>query len=299
MITAQLFRTAKRHWVIPSNSRMFLPLARTAHQTNPTTKRGNSSSAKGRERRDQAIESIVKRLQPLGSGPLCDADKAHLLAASAGGDPDAQAYAGIRLVCPKTMKRRNAAPHAAKMIGVARTVRLTRPNDFLAVLHALSEVRSGDVLVVDAGGSTRAVAGGLFATEAARRGAGGIVVDGPIRDVEDLACPAYSTSVSPYSGTVQYPGEGIDVAPVLCGGVMVAPGDIVFGDGDGVLVGSAETFATCLETAENVVSLEQQLMKGMKMGVGLHAMTNFEKHMKKRREGKESTIEFYGPKDQV
>ena len=53
----------------------------------------------------------------------------------------------------------------AKMIGVARTVQLNQPNDFLTVLHAL----------INTSGSTRAVAGSLFSTEAERRGCRGLV----------------------------------------------------------------------------------------------------------------------------
>jgi regulator of RNase E activity RraA len=67
----------------------------------------------------------------------------------------------------------------------------------------------------------------LFTTEAARRGCRGLVVDGPIRDVEDLACPTYSTLVSPYAGTVQHPGDETDIMPIVCGGVAVDPGDLI------------------------------------------------------------------------
>jgi 4-hydroxy-4-methyl-2-oxoglutarate aldolase len=138
------------------------------------------------------------------------------------------------------------------------------------------------------------VAGSLFSEEAARRGVSGIVVDGPIRDVDDLNndIRVYSTLVTPYAGTVQNPGDGIDVSPVLCGGVMVNPGDVVFGDADGVLVGSVETFQACLPEAENIMSVEQHLMEGMKLGVSLHSMTNFDEHIQLRKEGKESKLDF-------
>jgi len=288
MTTTHLFRKARQCW---SSDRIFLQVAAPLRsETNRATKRNHSHFINGEEGRDPVVEGIIKRLHPLGSGPLCDADKGHRLMASTSGDPDVWAYAGIGLMCPNAMKLRSE--RRTKMIGVARTVQLARPNDFLAVLSALAEVRPGDVLVVNSSGSTRAVAGGLFTTEAARLGVRGLVVDGPVRDVDDLACPTYSTMVSPYAGTVQHPGEGIDTTPVLCGGVTVTPGDIIFGDGDGVLVGSAETFATCLESAENIVAVERQLMRGMKMGVPLHLMTNFEEHIKKRKKGKESKIEF-------
>ena len=229
------------------------------------------------------------------TGPLCDADKSQRLLASTSDDPDVRAYAGLNLMCTKTMKLRTKSQSStttSKMIGVARTVQLPRPNDFLAVLQALTEVSAGDVLVVNTSGSTRAVAGSLFTTEAARRGCRGLVVDGPVRDVDDLALPTYSTLVTPYAGTVQHPGEGIDVMPIICGGVNVNQGDIIFGDGDGVLVGSADTFATCLKDAENIAAVEKQLIHGMKMGVSIHKMTNFDKHLELRKEGKESNMTF-------
>ena len=80
--------------------------------------------------------------------------------------------------------------------------------------------------------------------------------------------------------------------PIICGGVNVNQGDIIFGDGDGVLVGSADTFATCLKNAENIAAVEKQLIHGMKMGVSLHKMTNFDKHLELRKEGKESNMTF-------
>ncbi|KAL7541929.1 hypothetical protein ACHAXR_011361 [Thalassiosira sp. AJA248-18] len=293
-MTACLLRMARHHWGIRSSA--IVPITKIRRETDHVTTRSHSHSMqRGGGGRDPLIDGILKRLQLLSSGPLCDADKSHRLTASTSDDQDMRAYAGLSLMCPNTMKlRQTGTTKRTKMIGVARTVQLTRPNDFLAVLHALTEIRSGDVLVVNTSGSTRAVAGSLFTTEAARRGCRGLVVDGPIRDVDDLAhsCPTYSTLVTPYAGTVQNPGEGVDVTPIVCGGATVNPGDLIFGDSDGVLVGSAETFATCLREAENIVAVEQQLIKGMKMGVSLHKMTNFEDHIKKRKENKESKISF-------
>jgi len=130
--------------------------------------------------------------------------------------------------------------------------------------------------------------------EAARKRLSGIVVDGPIRDVDDLSLETrvYSTMVSPYAGSVQSPGEGVDVTPIICGGVTVNPGDLIFGDSDGVLVGSADTFSACVHEAENIMLVEQQLMKGMKQGVSLHSMMNFNEHISLRKQGKESSLEF-------
>ena len=68
-----------------------------------------------------------------------------------------------------------------QMVGPARVVSCS--NDFLSVLKTLDEAKEGEVLVVEARTSTRAVLGGLFCSEARRKGLSGVVVDGPIRDV--------------------------------------------------------------------------------------------------------------------
>ena len=244
------------------------------------------------------IKQIIKRLQSLSSGPLCDADKSHRSRALRHSDDanNIETYTGIGLICSNTMKLRNTINKnkegGLKMIGIARTLQMNRPNDFLSVLQALDDINSGDLLVVNTGGSTRAVAGSLFTTELANRGGKGLIVDGPVRDVNELACPVYSTLVSPYAGTVQHIGESIDSAPIICGKITVNPGDIIFGDSDGVLVGSAQSFTSILHDAENIVAVEKQLIEGMKMGVSLHKMTNFEQHVSLRKEGKESKLEF-------
>src|SRR5262249_4285876 len=72
-----------------------------------------------------------------------------------------------------------AVPTFRQRVGRARTVR--GRDDFLTVIRALHESEPGEVLVIDGGGGTRALAGELFATEAARRGLAGIVIDGACR----------------------------------------------------------------------------------------------------------------------
>src|SRR5262245_48107142 len=71
-----------------------------------------------------------------------------------------------------------------QMVGRARTVRCR--DDILTVIQALDESGPGEVLVIDGGGGTRALAGELFATEAARRKLAGIVIDGACRDTGKL-----------------------------------------------------------------------------------------------------------------
>jgi len=261
-------------------------LGRGAGKAKPVT-------AHPQEQEGHDVKDIIKRLRKLGTGPLCDADKGNKHTSSTSDDPDLKKYKGLNLMDTDAMKLRHAPKQSGGvMIGVARTVQLPRPNDFLTVLSALTELSAGDVLVVNTGGSTKAVAGSLFTTEAMRRGVSGIVVDGPIRDVTELECFAYSTKVNPYAGTVQHVGEGVDTSSVQCAGITVNPGDIIFGDGDGVLCGSADTFSACLHDAEHIVAAEQRLMEGMKVGVSLHSMTNFDEHIAARKEGLESSLTF-------
>jgi 4-hydroxy-4-methyl-2-oxoglutarate aldolase len=69
------------------------------------------------------------------------------------------------------------------------------------------------------------------------KGLAGIVVDGYIRDTDDLLAmrsPVWSTRIGPSSP--QKTGYGTVNAPIVCGGVQVEPGDLVVADGDGVIV---------------------------------------------------------------
>ena len=140
--------------------------------------------------------------------------------------------------------------------GVAVTVS-TRPGDNLMVHKALEIARPGDVVVVATGNDTSAVFGELMGTTAVCAELGGIVVDGAIRDVRELTAmgfPAFSRSVSPGACDKDGPGE-INV-PISCGNTVVMPGDVVVGDGDGVVVVPREDIeevlarVTALEASE-------------------------------------------------
>ncbi|HEX6465158.1 MAG TPA: hypothetical protein VFZ98_11910 [Vicinamibacterales bacterium] len=124
-----------------------------------------------------------------------------------------------------------------RVCGPALTVNC-RPADNLMVHKALQLAERGDVVVVATGGNTvSAVFGGLMCEAASAKGIGGIVVDGALRDVEDLTrlrFPAFSRSVCPGGCDKDGPGE-INV-PVSCGTTVVCPGDLIVGDSDGVAV---------------------------------------------------------------
>jgi 4-hydroxy-4-methyl-2-oxoglutarate aldolase len=154
------------------------------------------------------------------------------------------------------------------LCGLAVTVNC-RPADNLMVHKALQVAEPGDVVVVSTcGNTTTAVFGELMCHTAAARRLGGIVVDGAIRDVEGitrLRMPAFSRTVSPGSCDKDGPGE-VNV-PISCGGVVVAPGDIIVGDGDGVAVVPRATAAEVLEHVAQLVERERRRIEEIKSGV--------------------------------
>ena len=124
----------------------------------------------------------------------------------------------------------------APLVGVARTVK-SRIGDNLAIYRMIARLRPGDVLVIDGGGDvSHALMGELMTLEAKRRGCVGIVIDGAIRDVSELAAiglPVYARGNSlrgPYKSM-----PGLLDGPVAIGGQVIAAGDVVVGDADGVV----------------------------------------------------------------
>ena len=215
------------------------------------------------------LGEIKARLSNLETSLLCDADKNLRVMSS-----------GIRPVRTDL-----------KLVGTAYTA--TCHDDFLTVIQALQEAEPGDVLVVDGQGGDRALAGELFATEAARKGIAGIVVDGAVRDVETLrtlGIPIYARAFFPTSGTTARLFEtGI---PVTCGGVVVRTGDVVFGDQDGVVVGSQHHLAELIPVAEAIQAKEEVALARMARGETLLDMLNFDDHREKVQAGHASSLKF-------
>ena len=178
-----------------------------------------------------------------------------------------------------------------KLLGVARTVRCHE--DFLAVIRALDASQPGEVLIVDTQGSSRAVVGELFSLEATRRGLAGIIVDGPVRDVSTLrtlALPVYARGRCPVSGTI---GElGTLQVPVVCGGVVVNPGDIVMGDDDGLIVASAAQFRALIPAAREIEAREVEVRARMAAGHSLVSMITLAAHVDALQRGVASKLAF-------
>jgi 5-oxopent-3-ene-1,2,5-tricarboxylate decarboxylase / 2-hydroxyhepta-2,4-diene-1,7-dioate isomerase len=135
-----------------------------------------------------------------------------------------------------------------RFAGFARTVRYLplredlvaeRSAGFNAQKQAVETVQPGDVLVISARGERNAgTIGDILARRASMRGAVGIVTDGALRDgaaVAALHIPVFSASRHPAPLGRHHVPWDVDVA-IDCAGALVEPGDLVVGDGDGVVV---------------------------------------------------------------
>jgi regulator of RNase E activity RraA len=80
--------------------------------------------------------------------------------------------------------------------------------------------------------------------------------------------------------------------PVTFGGVDVRPGDIVFGDDDGLLVAPPDRFAAAVDRAEEIERVEAEVAAAMRAGRSLHELTNAPEHLRAIAAGEPSTIRF-------
>ncbi|MFJ4224410.1 fumarylacetoacetate hydrolase family protein [Microbacterium sp. NPDC089695] len=136
----------------------------------------------------------------------------------------------------------------AKLVGTATTLRFVPFREDLFAAHgggynaqkrAFDAVEEGEVIVIEArGDATSGTLGDVMALRAQVRGAAGVVTDGGVRDFDAVAAiglPVFSQGAHPsVLGRRHVPWE-VDVT-IACGGATVQPGDIVVGDGDGVIV---------------------------------------------------------------
>ncbi|MFC7593683.1 RraA family protein [Terrabacter sp. GCM10028922] len=124
-----------------------------------------------------------------------------------------------------------------RAVGGALTV-LTVAGDDLAVIEAVAHVQPGDLVVINGFGyQGRALMGDILAHYFTERGAVGAIVDGAVRDRDDLrkqGFPVWSRGVVPAGPWKN--GPGAVATPVAIGGVVVNPGDIVVADADGIVV---------------------------------------------------------------
>ncbi|MEX2601063.1 MAG: RraA family protein [Balneolaceae bacterium] len=144
-------------------------------------------------------------------------------------------------------------------------------NPYDLELKAVDSCNSGEVIVCAAGGSDRSgIWGELLTTAAMNRGCTGVVVYGSVRDIkkmERMNFPVFATGKNPYDSQNRQRVVDLDVSVVI-DGVTIQPGDLVFGDGDGIVVIPQKVEEEALDRAHEKVNSENisrdAIKKGMK-----------------------------------
>jgi 3-hexulose-6-phosphate synthase/6-phospho-3-hexuloisomerase len=160
----------------------------------------------------------------------------------------------------------------ARFAGTALTVKLY-PGDLVDCLDALPVAQAGDVILVDAAGETEtSIWGGLMAGLCQQKGVVGAVVDGAIRDIDEikqLGFPIFSRAIVPRSTHSPYSKrmDPIEVnVPIQCGGMLVTPGDIVLADEIGIVVVPLSQAQDVLSRAQALATQEEATRQRIRQG---------------------------------
>lgn len=165
---------------------------------------------------------------------------------------------------------------ALKLCGRARTgiymeTATVEPgvNPYELEIALIDDLRPGDVAVLATGGSSRiAPWGSLLSTASTARGAAGCVTDGFVRDILEirrLQLPVFHCGIAPLDSKGRGQIQAVDV-PVICDGVRVSPGDLVFGDADGVVVVPQAIEAEVLRIAFDKINGEHHSITELRAG---------------------------------
>ncbi|MEX0921712.1 MAG: 4-carboxy-4-hydroxy-2-oxoadipate aldolase/oxaloacetate decarboxylase [Rhodovibrionaceae bacterium] len=153
------------------------------------------------------------------------------------------------------------------------------PGDNLMLHMALRLAEKGQILVLtNGGGEQGALWGEMAATYAMKKGVGGIVVHGAIRDVDALSkmgSPVWSTAISPTHPDKKSAGA-VNV-PIVCDGVLVNPGDVIVADGDGVISVPRDLLATAVENAAKRAAREVEIRGELAQGKHLFDVMGMQK----------------------
>ena len=173
---------------------------------------------------------------------------------------------GKRGALPSAIKP--VAPHF-KLCGPAITVH-SPGGDNLWIHRALDLAQPGDVLIVDVSGSyEHGYWGEIMSTAAHRRRLGGLVINGCVRDgalIAQIDFPVFARGLCIRGTGKDFGARGFINHPLLVGDVVLQAGDLLFGDGDGVVAVAAANLATVIDAARRRDAEEAQILKRITAG---------------------------------
>jgi 3-hexulose-6-phosphate synthase/6-phospho-3-hexuloisomerase len=169
-----------------------------------------------------------------------------------------------------------------KMVGRAVTVQ-TFAGDWAKPVEAIDVARKNEVIVINNDGATHVAPWGELATlSCVKKELSGVVIDGAVRDVDDIRLmkfPLFAKSVVPNAGEPK--GFGEINAEIQCGGQYVRPGDWIIGDESGVVVIPAERAYEIARRALEVRKNEERIREEIRRGSTLSEVAELIKWEKK------------------
>jgi 3-hexulose-6-phosphate synthase/6-phospho-3-hexuloisomerase len=169
-----------------------------------------------------------------------------------------------------------------KMVGRAVTVQ-TFAGDWAKPVEAIDVARKNEIIVINNDGATHVAPWGELATMSCiKKGISGVVIDGAVRDVDDIRImkfPLFAKAVVPNAGEPK--GFGEINAEIQCGGQYVRPGDWIIGDESGVVVIPAERAYEIARRALEVRKTEERIREEIRRGSTLSEVTELIKWEKK------------------
>ncbi len=170
-----------------------------------------------------------------------------------------------------------ARQQGSRVAGRAVTV-FTADGDWAKPVEAIETAKPGEVIVIDQRGTTTAMWGELASWSCKVKGVAGVVIDGAIRDIDDIRAmgfPAWSRHVVPHAGEPK--GFGEIGAEIRCGGQTVRSGDWVIADDMGVVVVPQEEAQEVANRSLEVHERENRLREEIKRGKTLSSVLHLKK----------------------
>lgn len=176
----------------------------------------------------------------------------------------------------KDIKLMGALPEAGKICAPAVTLQMRKSYSKIAQWEVYEAIDIGDghILVIDSDGSnggTGSVFGGLMSTGAKINGLLGTIVDGSVRDIEEvkkIGYPLYAKKIEPITTFGRLICTGLNVT-IECAGIKVSSGDVIFADLDGAVRVPRHALGKVVEMGEKLFNEENSYERDIKKGIPL------------------------------